>query len=167
MPGLLEVLNLRPLKRRAAAAPVVPIVRLSADLVGARKALVAARDTMNEALARSDAQIRKLQALLAVHPDKDLKEIAGSADFGINALTGNYRVKVLAILRDLDGASPDALPAALTKARTLVAGFQNHVQSSEPLAACDENPLGVPVGVRQLLTPALSQLSGAIERFAG
>lgn len=167
MAGLLEALNLRPIRREGGAAAPPPITVLAADLTKARAALVAARDAVTEALSRSDAQIRSLQALLAVHPDPDLKSIAGSPEFGLNALTGNYRVKVMAALRDLDAARPDALPPVLNKARTLVAGFQDHVRRSGQLEACDENPLGVKVGVRQQLLPALSQLSRAIEQFAG
>jgi hypothetical protein len=166
MPGLLEALGLRPIRRDAPAAPP-PIIRLAADLRGARQSLVTARDAMAQALGRSDAQIRKLQALLAVHPDADLRSIAGSPEFGINALTGNYRVKVIAAIADLEAAVPEKLPALLNKARTLVAGFQDHVRKSGRLEACDENPLGVAVNVRQQLLPALSQLARSIEQFAG
>jgi hypothetical protein len=147
-------------------APLAPLGPLATDLTAAREGLVTARDTMTDALSKADLQIRKLQAVLAVHPDSQLKEIAGSPDLGINALTGNYRVRVLAALRDIEIAPQEKLPAVLQKARTLVAGFDNHIQTSDRLAACDENPLKVPVSVRAVLAPALSDLARSIEKFA-
>jgi len=170
MSGLLKALGLLPRGQRgagrAAAGEAASFGPLRADLSAARAGLVDARDGVMEAMSSADAQVRRLQALLAVHPDPDLKEIAGSSDLGLNALTGNHRVRVLAALRDLELAAPDALPAVLARTRTLVAGFDAHIRSSERLAACDDNPFGVPVNVRSLLGPALKQLARAVERFA-
>ena len=170
MPGLLKALGLLPPGQgggsRKAAADAASFGPLRADLSAARAGLVDARDGMMEALSTADAQVRRLQALLAVHPDQDLKEIAGSSDLGLNALTGNHRVRVLAALRDLETAAPDSLPAVLARTRALVAGFDAHIRSSDRLAACDENPFGVPVGVRSLLGPALKTLARAVDRFA-
>jgi hypothetical protein len=73
---------------------------------------------------------------------------------------------VLAALRDLETAAPDKLPAVLARTRALVAGFDAHIRGSDRLAACDENPFGVPVSVRSLLGPALKTLARAVDRFA-
>src|ERR1700742_795662 len=116
---------------------------LALDVGAARNALVAARDEMTAALTKADAQVRKLQAVLAVHPDIQLQEIAGSPDMGINALTGGFRVRVLAALRDLETAPEDKLPAVVKKARGIVTGFDNHITSSDRIEACDLNPLGI------------------------
>lgn len=172
MAGLLGALGLRPPRKEAGhraptPADAKPFTTLTADLAAARRRLVSAREAVDTALATSDAQIRKLQAFLAVHPDAQLREIAGSPEFGINALTGNHRIKLMAVLRDLADASPEGLPAALTQARRLVASFQGYIESSPRLAACDDNPLGIAVSVRQQLGPALAQLSRAVEAFAG
>ncbi|HTK58953.1 MAG TPA: hypothetical protein VL336_08225 [Sphingomicrobium sp.] len=121
---------------------------------------------MTSALSKADLQIRKLQAVLAVHPDTQLKEIAGSPDMGINALTGNFRVRVLAALRDIEVAPPEKLPAVLQRARTLVAGFSEHIRTSDRLEACEQNWLQVPVKVRELVSPALAELSRSIDKFA-
>jgi len=139
---------------------------LTQDLSGARDALVAARDALDDAFATADAQVRRLQAFLAVHPDQELRAIAGSSEFGINALTAGYRVKLTGAVRVLVGASPSDLPRALTRARQLVAEFRFHVQSSDRIEACDENPVGVPVGIRGSLGPALRQTAAAVEGFA-
>ena len=138
----------------------------TADLTAARNGLVRARDAMTEGLSKADAQIRKLQAVLAVHPDSDLKDIAASADFGINALPGGYRVRMLAALYDVDAAPAEKLPAALARLRTVVAGFETYIRDSDRLAACDGNPLGVAVGVRALLGPALAELARSVQTFA-
>jgi hypothetical protein len=143
-----------------------PLGPLAADLTAARDSLVSARDKMTDALSKADLQIRKLQAVLAVYPDTQLKEIAGSPDLGINALTGNYRVRVLAALQDIQAAPPEKLHAVLQKARTLVAGFSDHIQTSDRLEACEQNWLQVPVKVRDLISPALAELSRSIDKFA-
>jgi hypothetical protein len=140
---------------------------LTADLPAARRGLVEARDALDEALTKADAQVRKLQALMAVHPDRELREIAGSPDFGINALTGGWRVKLLASLRELQDARPDALPKVLPRASRTAGSFLKHVRKSERIRACDENPLGVPVQTRDLLVPALTRLNAAVGAFAG
>jgi hypothetical protein len=140
---------------------------LTVDLAGARRRLVAARDEVESALSKAGAQVGKLQALMAVHPDLDLRAIAGSQDLGINALTGNHRVKLLAALRDLGSATPDTLPKVLPQARRVTRRFLDHVTASPRLAACDENPLGVAVATRSLLTPSLTHLAEAIDAYAG
>jgi hypothetical protein len=139
---------------------------VTADLTTARNGLAGARETMTSALSKADLQIRKLQAVLAVHPDTQLKEIAGSPDMGINALTGNFRVRVLAALRDIEVAPPEKLPAVLQRARTLVTGFSEHIRTSDRLEACEQNWLQVPVKVRELVSPALAELSRSIDKFA-
>jgi hypothetical protein len=139
---------------------------LTADLGAARAGLFDARDKLADALAKADAQVRKLQAVLAVYPDEQLKEIAGSPDIGINALTGNYRVRVLAALRDIETATPDKLPAALKKASILVSGFTSHIGSSDRIDACENNWLKVPVKLRETINPALADLSRGIDKFA-
>lgn len=149
-----------------AARDLDPLGPLANDLTAARDGLVTSRDAMTEALSKADAEIRKFQAVLKVHPDTQLKEIAGSPDIGINALTGNYRVKVLAALRDIETAPQEKLPTALQNARKLVAGFEDHIRTSERLDACEDNWLNLKVSVRPIIIPALSQLARSIEKFA-
>ena len=139
---------------------------LTTDLQSARKNLIGARDTMLAALSKADAQIRKLQAVLAVHPDPDLKDIAAMPELGINGLTGGYRARTLLMLRNLQDAPPEKLPTLLQRSRALVAGFNEHIRTSDRIEACDKNPLGIAVSVRALLGPALAELARNIENFA-
>ena len=135
------------------------------DLRSSRAALGKAQDELMTAMAQADIQLRTLQSVLAVHPDAQLQEIAGSSDLGLNALTGGFRVRVAAAVRELLAAEGDGVPSAAARAGTTVSAFGNHLRQSPQLEACDENPLGVKVAIRSLLGDALSGVSRGIQRF--
>ena len=99
-------------------------------------------------------------------PDEELREIAGSPEFGLAALTGNLRVPVMAALQEVAGADAKKLPALLGNAHGVIERFRKHLETSKQVAVCDDNPFGVPVELRGLLTPALAQLDAGVNQFS-
>src|SRR5262249_35996319 len=106
----------------------------------------AAREAWQNASDTVDAQIGQLQQALRASEDEDLQEIA---EFGLNGVTGNFKVPLQVAIREIDSAQGDALQASITKARTIVANFQTHIQGSEQILVCDENSFGVKVTIRE------------------
>jgi hypothetical protein len=111
-----------------------------------------------DALSKSDTQIGALQQVLRASPDKDLIDIA---EFGLNAITGNHRVKIAAALTDLKRGAPTA-GAALR----LVTSLLDFINTDERVAAIDTNPFGVRMNLAGTLAPALAQLAEALKAAA-
>jgi hypothetical protein len=119
----------------------------------------AARDTWRSASDEVDAQIAALQTALRRESDEELESIA---EYGLNAVTAGFKVPLMASIRDLDASSGDAFDKAAKKALGVIDGFRKHLDSDERVAACDDNPFGVPVSIRATLTPALDVLKSAL-----
>lgn len=130
-------------------SPVPPAVHKT--LLLAVQAYRAASDTV-------DAQISALAAALRRETDEDLLEIA---DKGMNALTGNHKVRLMAALREATSTDPKVLRTVAAKGMPLVKSFRNHISSDERVLVCDENPFGVTVSIRQTLGGALDGLEQA------
>jgi tetratricopeptide (TPR) repeat protein len=107
-----------------------------------------------------DGQIAKLQAALKATADEDFVEIA---DKGLNALTGNYRVRLMVILREAQSSQGPAFKKLAGKGAALAKGFRDHLDSDERVEACDDNPFGVSVSIRPTLGAALAKLAGAFD----
>jgi hypothetical protein len=116
-----------------------------------------ARNAWQDASDTIDGQIAKLQQALRNSPDEDLQAIA---EFGLNALTGNHKVRIMAGIRDVDGSG--GAPAARDKLAALVEAFSRHIASDERVMACDENPLGVPMSIRATLGGALAEMQSVL-----
>ena len=120
--------------------------------------LTSALAAWEDALAKTNTQIEALQQVLRASPDKDLHDIA---EFGLNAITANHRVKLQAALMDLRNGVPGA-GAALKLASSLL----DHINTDMRIAACDANPFGVRMNLHGTLAPALSQLAAALRTMA-
>lgn len=102
-----------------------------------------------------DVQIAALQSALRETDDEELHEIA---EFGLNAVTGNYKVRLMAALMGAEqGSERDR-----TKLAGLIAPFRNHLENDERVDACDENPFGVVMSLRATLLPALDSLARSV-----
>lgn len=110
-----------------------------------------------------DGQIGKLQGTLRATTDPDLKRIA---DAGLNGITGNHKVPVLAALQEINAAGPETLRAAAARARPAVDAFISHLTSDPRVEACDRNPFSVTVTIRATLVPALQDLSTTLQSFS-
>jgi hypothetical protein len=113
------------------------------------KAWPAARAAWQSAIETVDGQIGNLQKALRDSGDEDYREIA---EIGLNAVTGNYKVRLMAAMREVDGGGPR------DKLARLVADFADHIATDERVMAVDENPLKVAVSVRKTLGPALERM---------
>ncbi len=101
-----------------------------------------------------DKQIAALQRALKATDDDELHEIA---EYGLNAVTGNFRVPLMAALAGAErGDQRD-----LAKLAALIPGFRAHLQSDLRIEVCDENDFNTPVSIRATLLPALDQLARA------
>jgi len=120
--------------------------------------LTAALAGWEDALEKTNTQIEALQMALRASPDKDLHDIA---EFGLNAITANHRVKLQVALTELRNGAPSA-GAALK----LVTSLLGHIDTDVRVAACDANPFGVRMNLHATLAPALSQLAAALKATA-
>ncbi len=102
-----------------------------------------------------DAQIEQLARTLRGSDDEDLRDIG---EYGINAVTGNFRVKLMAALIGAEAGNANDMP----KLRAAAANFRAHLQTDERIEACDENPFNIPVTIRATLLPALDGLLAAL-----
>lgn len=130
-----------------------------ADPESLRADLSAARDAFSTAIADVDGQIKTLQSALRASEDEDLHTIA---DYGVNAVTGNFRVPLMAALMDLDRVDAARRPQAAAKAMAAAERFLRHVEDDQRVAACDNNPFDVPVTIRQTLGAGLRELRKAL-----
>ncbi len=110
-----------------------------------------------------DGQIGKLQGTLRATTDPDLKRIA---DAGLNGITGDHKVPVLAALQEIDAAGPEALRPAAARARPAMDAFISHLTSDPRVEACDRNPFGITVTIRATLVPALQDLSTTLQSLS-
>lgn len=123
----------------------------------------AVKATWARASDAADGQIAGLQAALRASDDPEYREIA---ELGLNGVTGNFKVPLLAALRDIDGSGgrPDA--GAVRRLRGIVAGFINHLASDPRVDAVDDNELGVRVDIAGTLIPALEAMDEALAILA-
>lgn len=116
------------------------------DWQAARQAWQAASDTV-------DGQITALQAALRQSGDETLREIA---EYGLNGVTGNYKVPLMAAMAEQAGP----------KALEVIRAFRSHIEADERIEVCDDNPFGVAVTIRATLGTALAQMEAALQRRA-
>jgi hypothetical protein len=133
---------------------VLGVTVLRAAAGGAAADWVRLASLWQEASDAVDQQIAVLQATLRESDDPELQEIA---EFGLNGVTGNFRVPLMAALR---GAQAGEVRARAQLPR-IAAAFREHIDSDERIAACDDNPFGVRVSIGATLGPALDALARA------
>ena len=121
----------------------------------------AAEETWKDAVETVDGQIATLQNAMRATGMEELKEVA---EFGLNGVTGNFRVPLTAAFRNVASAKGDARKKEVAKAHIIVTGFKKHLAGSELVLVCDENPLGVTLSIRKTLGGALDQLETALEK---
>ena len=129
----------------------------AADWAGARAAWQAASDAV-------DGQIAGLQSALRATGDETMKHIA---EFGMNGLTGDHKVKLMAALIEIGSGDGAALAKAGPKVLGIVQAFRAHIDSDERVEVCDDNPFGVAVSIRATLGPALAQMEAALQAAPG
>jgi hypothetical protein len=122
------------------------------------RAVRAAVRAWREASEAVDAQVSALQAVLKASADPDLQEIA---DFGMVALSGGNRTRILAAVAELEHADPPP-PELLKRTATIVAKCRAHFASDPKVRGFDSNPFGVKVSIRATLTPVLQQIEAAV-----
>lgn len=122
---------------------------------GAPPSIAEAAAAWRAAVEVVDAQITALQSALRGTDDEELHEIA---EFGLNAVTGNHRVRLVAALMGAErGSERDR-----AKLAGLIAPFRTHLENDERVDACDENPFGVTVSLRATLISALDGLARSV-----
>lgn len=108
-------------------------------------------------------QLAGLKSFLLQDEDEDLQAIG---EFGLGAVTQKHLVPLTAALMELDASGPDQLKAAARRVRNLVGEFKKHLETSPLVTACDQNPFGVNVTIRQTLTPPLAELEKGLASVA-
>ena len=90
------------------------------------------------------------------------EELEGIAEFGLNGLTGDFRVPLMGAIHVINTANGDALKKAAANAHNILTGFRQHLNADKKVEACDENPFGVKVTIRETFGQGLDQLAQAL-----
>jgi hypothetical protein len=123
----------------------------------------AIRQTWQSASDAVDQQITALQAALRKSGDDTLEEIA---EFGVNGVTGNHKVRLMAAMMELGSGDPAAIAKSGRATLALVRDFRAYLDSDERVLVCDENPFGVAVSLRATFGGALTQIEAALQNAA-
>jgi hypothetical protein len=115
----------------------------------------AARKALDAATTSVSGQISALQHELRASEDYQLEEIA---EFGLNGLTNNTRVPLLAALLEAGDGSKAKLRLTAPKIEKAAQAFMSQLSSDPRVAACDQNPFGVDVAIVATYQGALEQL---------
>ena len=115
----------------------------------------AARKAFDSATASVDAQISALQHELRSSGDYELEEVA---EFGLNGLTNNTRVPLLASLLEAGDGSKENLQSAAPKIAKAAQAFMSQLSGDLRVAACDQNPFGIDVAIVATYQGAVVQL---------
>ncbi len=136
-----------------ASAPANAAAPAPGDWRAARDAWQAASDTV-------DGQIGALQAALRASDDETLREIA---EYGLNGVTGNHKVPLMAAMTEIGAGDAAAVAKAGPKALGIIQAFRSHIEGDERIEVCDDNPFGVPVAIRATLGAALARMQASLQ----
>ncbi len=103
-----------------------------------------------------DGDIDRLQRALRDDGDEGLLRIS---EYGLYKVTEGNSVRLMAALREADAAKSNE---AVAKAYAAVAAFRTFLASSPGVDIIENNPVDVPVPVRETLHAALDELSSAM-----
>ena len=120
----------------------------------------AARESFQQAAEAVDTQISSLQAELRQSEETDLQEIA---EFGLNGLTANTRVPLQTALTEAGRDNITLLKKAAPKIAQAATAFINQLSGDPRVAACDDNPFGVPVTILATYQDAIDELLTAVK----
>ena len=110
-----------------------------------------------------DVQITQLQQKLAGSKDQELRRIA---EFGMNAVTGNTRVRLQGALMELRARLPDIDPKLTSNASRLAGQMVAYLTQDAKVRACDRNPFDVRVSIVATLGGAARQLEQTLQQAA-
>jgi len=128
-----------------------------------------ARTRWQQASEMVDEQIDALRLAVLQHArkgDEFAEAMTEIADKGLNAITGDHRVKLAAALLEIGDGAGGKLQAHAAKARAQLQAFDRFLASSTQIAACELNPFEVEVSIRATLQPALNAMSKLLEQGA-
>ncbi len=115
----------------------------------------AARKAFDAATTSVSAQVSALQHELRASDDYQLEAIA---EFGLNGLTNNTRVPLLAALLEAGDGSKANLQVIAPKIEKAAQAFMSQLGSDPRVGACDKNPFGVDVAIVATYQGAVEQL---------
>jgi hypothetical protein len=142
-----------------ASAPGAGEAGVPFDEAAFRRQWAAAKTSWRDALDSVDAQIAKLQVALRAQNDPELAKIA---DHGLNGVTGNFKVPLMAAVMDIDAARGEALRKAAQKGVRAARAFAKYLTTEETVRVTDENEFDVPVTIRSSLGKALRDIDAAL-----
>ena len=131
------------------STPKAPGARLSPD-----ELLIIFRDAKEEV----DPSISKLQSEMRATGDVDLIRIA---DYGMFGMTSGQGVGLMTALIDYRAAPPEKRDAAMKAVRDAAVAYKTAVWGHKLVDLVDENKLGVTVGIKSKLGPALDTIASA------
>lgn len=108
-----------------------------------------------------DKQIAALQSALKQSDEDVLQEIA---QFGMNGITGNHKVRLMAAIMEIGGGDGESVAKAGPMVVKIAQEFKQYLDSDERVEVCDDNPFNVPVSIRATLGGALGRMAESLSR---
>ena len=143
--------------------PAAAAARPAPGWQGARQAWIEANDAVNDQL----NGLRRALLDRARDGDGELDGLAEAlteiAERGLNAVTEDHRVKLMAAVMDIGNGEAASVQKSSTKALGMIGAFQTFLAGSAKIEVCDANPFGAPVSIRATLTPALQALAASLQ----
>jgi len=145
--------------------------RNAAGTKGAAAGWIDARNAWREANDAVNDQINALRVALRAAADgngniEDADEYAEAlveiAENGLNAITEDHRVKLMAAVAEIGSGEPATMAKHGLKTLDLIEAFEDFLGKSEKIKVCDANSFGATVAIRDTLDPALQQMAASI-----
>ncbi|MCV2869869.1 hypothetical protein OEW28_14640 [Defluviimonas sp. WL0002] len=125
-----------------------------------------ARDAWLDANLSLDSQLNALRA--AILAEQEHPEFADAlktvAEVGLNALTGDHRVKLMGAIQMLGRGDAVSMKKHGGKALAAISALRTFLDGNERVDACEGNPWDVDVAIRDTLYPPLDQMMGILQK---
>lgn len=125
-----------------------------------RPSFEAARQRWTTAVDTAEAEVQALVAALRKTGDVELHQIA---DQHVSTVMGGQRVAMTAALFNVAQAPDAAVGPAAQKALAAIGRFRAHLDNDPRIPACERNPFGVTVRLRDPLRGALDDLQAVLQ----
>jgi hypothetical protein len=113
------------------------------------------REAWIDASYDSDQQVAALQAALQKSGDEDLD---GIAEVGLEDLIDGHKRPLMDALLQIEAADSAKLATVAPRVLAQVQAFRSYLTTDPRIAACDSNPFGVAVSLRETMGTALADM---------
>lgn len=135
----------------------------TADWATARQEWQDANDAVNDQINALRSTLRNRIKGADDEVEDYVDALADIAENGLNAITENHRVRVMAAVMEIGKGEPAQIQASGAKTLSQIQAFQTFLASSEKITVCDANPFGAKVAIRGTFGPVLQRMTAILQ----